>query len=55
VYAALGDRARAIDWLETAHARKSASITEMAVDPMLDRVRDDPRFRALLDKVGSPK
>jgi serine/threonine protein kinase/tetratricopeptide (TPR) repeat protein len=54
VYAALGDDSRAIEWLETAYQRRDSSITELAVDPMLDRVRDDPRFVALLQKVGPP-
>jgi TolB-like protein len=53
VYAALGAQSQALDRLEAAYTAKDASITELAVDPMLDPLRDNPRFRALLDKVSS--
>ena len=55
VYAALGDQPRAIEWLETAHRRKEAGMTEAAVDPLFDTIRDNPRFTALLQKVGTAK
>ena len=54
IHAALNDQARAVEWLETAYSRRDASITEMGVDPMLDSLRDHPRFVALLQKVGPP-
>ncbi len=52
VYAALGDQSRAMEWLEAVEAAKNAAMTELAVDPMLDPVRDHPRFRALIQRVS---
>jgi tetratricopeptide (TPR) repeat protein len=53
IYAALGDEARAVEWLETAFARMDASITQMAVDPLVDSVRANPRFRSLIDRINA--
>ena len=52
IYVALGDQTRAMAWLEKAHTEKHASMTELAVDPMLDPIRDSPRFKALLDRIN---
>lgn len=51
-HAALGDRAAAIAWLQRAVAARSRWIMHLAMDPRLDRVRDDPRFREVLRQVG---
>jgi len=52
IYAALGDQMKAMDWLEKAHADKQASMTELAVDPMLDPIRNHSRFKTLVDAVN---
>jgi serine/threonine-protein kinase len=53
IYAALGDQARAVEWLETAYARRDASITQMVVDPLVDSLRAHPRFRTLMERVNA--
>jgi serine/threonine protein kinase/Flp pilus assembly protein TadD len=52
VYAALGDRDQAFAWLEKAYEGRSWYITFLRVDPDLDSLRSDPRFRALIERVG---
>jgi TolB-like protein len=52
VYAALGDRDQAFAWLEKAYEGRSWYITFLRVDPDLDSLRSDPRFRALMQRVG---
>jgi serine/threonine-protein kinase len=52
VYAGLGDRDRAIAWLETAVGERSLLIDELAVNPLYDPLRDDPRFGLLLERTG---
>jgi tetratricopeptide (TPR) repeat protein len=47
LHLALGERDAAIDWLRRAHAERSHSIALLSVDPQLDALRDDPRFREL--------
>jgi tetratricopeptide (TPR) repeat protein len=44
----LGDRARALDWLENA-AKKGLPKAELRAWIELDNLRDDPRFQALLN------
>ena len=48
VYNHLGDRAAALDWLEKA-AKKGLPKAELRAWIEFDNLRDDPRFKALLD------
>ena len=52
LYAALGDRPRALQWLETARDVRDAGLSLLAVDPGLDGLRAEPRFQAIVDQVG---
>jgi TolB-like protein/Tfp pilus assembly protein PilF len=52
VYIGLGENDRAIDFLERAyHDRVGPDIAVIKVDPMLDPLRGNPRFEALVQKV----
>ena len=56
VLAMTGDRDEAIRRLEQAVAdHDTLSVTMIKVDPMLDPLRGDPRFEALMQKVGGAK
>jgi len=48
---ALGDKAEALRALEKDYDRRSVEILFIAVDPMMDNLRADPRFRALLARI----
>jgi TolB-like protein/Tfp pilus assembly protein PilF len=50
----LGMKARALDYLENAIDEHNDQISFMAVDHRFDSLRDDPRFDALLRRVGLP-
>jgi TolB-like protein/DNA-binding winged helix-turn-helix (wHTH) protein/Tfp pilus assembly protein PilF len=52
VYAGLGDHGQAMDWLEKAYADRSNSLIFADVDPRLNGLRSDPRFRDLLHRIG---
>jgi hypothetical protein len=52
VYAALGDKPRALDALERAWAQRTVDLNFMAVDPMLASLRAEPRFLALKGRMG---
>lgn len=54
LYAGLGDRDRAIAWLEKALAERADGLTWLAVEPMLDDMRSDSRFQDLVKKIGLP-
>jgi serine/threonine-protein kinase len=52
VHAALGDRAKALDWLEKAHGEHDFSIAQIGVAPWFKDLRNEPRFQALLKRIG---
>jgi TolB-like protein/Flp pilus assembly protein TadD len=54
VYAARSDRDAAFDWLERAYRQRDASTAFLKFDPILDSLRGDPRYAALLRKVNLP-
>jgi len=54
-YAPLGEKDLALDALEKGLEIRSPYLVYLKVDPMLDSLRDDPRFKALLKKVGFEK
>jgi hypothetical protein len=52
----LGDKERAIDELEHAYRAGTGNyLFAIKVDPMLDDLRGQPRFEALVQKVLGPK
>ncbi|HME88117.1 MAG TPA: hypothetical protein VKE30_02775, partial [Chthoniobacterales bacterium] len=56
LYLSLGNRNEAIQWLEKGVAdHEGATITWIKVDPLLDPLRGDPRFEALVQKVVGTK
>lgn len=48
----VGDKARALDWLERAVDQRMLRSLHLAVDPDYEVVRSDPRFRSLLARMG---
>jgi TolB-like protein/DNA-binding winged helix-turn-helix (wHTH) protein/Tfp pilus assembly protein PilF len=54
VHAGLGDRDRALAWLDKAYDERSDYMPYLKREPMLDSLRSDPRFDALVRRVGLP-
>jgi TolB-like protein/Tfp pilus assembly protein PilF len=52
LYALLGDPDSAFPWLELAVERGSWSAVYLGVGPWIDPLRDDPRYQAILDRIG---
>ena len=52
VYAALGEEEHAFKWLQTATEEHAAWVLYLNVDPRLDSLRAEPRFKSLLHSVG---
>jgi len=55
VYAKLGDREKALTYLEKAFAEHSGDMVFIGIEPGYDAIRDDPRFQSLLRRVGVPR
>jgi TolB-like protein/Flp pilus assembly protein TadD len=47
VYAQWGNRAQALDWLETALRVRDPGLEFLKTDPLLDPLRKEPRFQAI--------
>jgi len=52
VHLALGETSLALDWLEKAAEERSPLIVYVKVAPQFDSLRTEPRFHALLKKIG---
>jgi len=52
VHAGLGDKQKALDWLEKGVAEGSVWLVYVGVDPRMDSLRTERRFRALVRRVG---
>ena len=52
VYAALGDAGETFNWLERAFEEHSLELTFIGVEPEMDVVRSDPRFRRLMNRMN---
>lgn len=50
--AATGRTRAALDSLETAFSDRESWIYFLRTDPLFDSIRNEPRFRALLDRIG---
>lgn len=50
----VGRNDRAFEWLDKAYREHSWWLVTLLVEPGLDPIRNDPRFRALVQRVGIP-
>jgi tetratricopeptide (TPR) repeat protein len=55
IYIGLGDHDQAFAWLDKAYAERSEYLVYLPTDPMADPLRNDPRFPALLERLGFKK
>lgn len=54
VHARLGEKDAAFEWLEKAFQQHEGSLVNLKVDPRFDDLRGDPRFDALVKRIGIP-
>jgi serine/threonine-protein kinase len=53
IYLGLGDD-KVFDWLERSYHERAGWLMYLATDPRYDPLRQDARFRSLLDRLGLP-
>ena len=54
IYAQWGNRAQALKWLETALKLRDPGLELMKTDPLLDPLRKDPRYNAIVRELKFP-
>ena len=55
VYVGLGDKDQAVAWLEKAYEDRTFFMVILKVEPELDTLRSDPRFKDLLHRMNFPQ
>ena len=55
IYTGLGDQNEAFTWLDKAYAERCEYLVYLPTEPMADPLRSDPRFPALLERLGLKK
>ncbi len=54
VYAVRGERDKAFEWLQISFDNHDTGTLTLLIDPLLRGLRDDPRYKNLLAKLGLP-
>ena len=54
IHAGLGDGGAALDELERSYAERDSMLRDLKVDPPWDRLREEPRFVALMEQMRFP-
>jgi TolB-like protein/lipoprotein NlpI len=54
VYAVRGEREKAFEWLQIAFDNHDTGMLALLVDPLLNSLRDDPRYKTLIAKMNFP-
>ena len=54
VYAQWGDTTRALEWLDTAVRLRNPALEGLKTDPLLDPLRNEPRFQAIERELKFP-
>jgi TolB-like protein/tetratricopeptide (TPR) repeat protein len=53
-YAQRGDSAKALEWLETALRLRDAGLESLKTDSLMDPIRQEPRFQAVMRELKFP-
>jgi serine/threonine-protein kinase len=54
IHAGLGEKDRALEWLERAYQERSTVLAYVRIDPRLAPLRSDPRYLDLVRRMGFP-
>jgi DNA-binding winged helix-turn-helix (wHTH) protein/TolB-like protein/Flp pilus assembly protein TadD len=55
IYTGLGDRERALAWLEKAYEERAYWLISIKVNPWFDPLRSEPRFQRVQERIGFPQ
>lgn len=49
-----GEREKALEWLQIAFDNHDTGMLALLIDPLLNSLRDDPRYETLIAKMNFP-
>lgn len=55
IHLGLGEKEAALGWLEKAYEERDPSLTLLRVEPLLDPLRSNPRFQAIVHRMNLPQ
>ena len=55
IYAWRGEKDKAFEWLDRAYAQHDGGLSFIKNDPLIAKLRGDPRYAAMLKKLGLPE
>jgi tetratricopeptide (TPR) repeat protein len=55
LYADLGDKDHAFEWLNTTYQEHDSFLRALRIDPLFDSLRSDARYAELVRKIGFPQ
>lgn len=55
LYTRAGQGEKALGYLEAAFENRNPNIPYLSIDPIFDDIRDEPRFRTMIDRLGLPQ
>ena len=54
IYAQWGQSAKALEWLETALKLRDPGLISLKTDPLMDPLREEPRFQKVMRELKFP-
>jgi tetratricopeptide (TPR) repeat protein len=54
IYAQWGDKVKALEWFETAWRLRDPGLVYLKTDPLMDPIRQEPRFQAVMRELKFP-
>ena len=54
IYAQWGNTPKALEWLERALKLRDAGLVQLKTDPLMDPIREQPRFKAVMRELRFP-
>jgi TolB-like protein/Tfp pilus assembly protein PilF len=55
IYAQWGNSSKALNWLDTALRLRDGSLVQLKADPLMDPLRKEPRFQAVMRELKFPR
>jgi serine/threonine-protein kinase len=52
VYLGLGQKKKCLEWLEKAYEQQDSACWYLKIDQIYDSIRSEPRFQAIVKKIG---